>query len=132
MRRIHNSYADRKRRRRQSLTLKVAVALAVILLLTLLVPLFAGYHQTKQQDCTINGKDRTSSMTSNGASNVRIYTDDCGVFTIQDSLVHTRWNSADLYGQIKVGQRYHVAYYGWRIPFFSAFPNLLSADRIDE
>lgn len=51
---------------------------------------------------------------------------DKGVFINQDSLLRAKWNSADVNANLKVGETYHISYYGWRWPFFSWFPNIVT------
>lgn len=46
-------------------------------------------------------------------------------FTLNDSFWHGSWNTADMYAQLEVGKTYTFRATGWRIPFFSAFPNII-------
>lgn len=75
--------------------------------------------------CTVTGKDRT--MKPKGGSDARIYTAECGTYEVADSFLHSRYNSADVYGRIQPG-RYKITSIGWRIPLFSMFPNIMEAD----
>ena len=52
------------------------------------------------------------------------------VLCIEDTLVHGRWNSSDLYAQIQVGKTYRFTVCGSRIPFLSMYPNILEAELI--
>ena len=56
-----------------------------------------------------------------------VYTDN-GTYEITDSLVYWRWDSSDLYGKIKVGETYEAKVYGWRIPIFSSYKNIVSIE----
>lgn len=58
-----------------------------------------------------------------------IYTDN-GTYEITDSLVYWRWDSSDLYGKIKVGKTYEAKVYGWRIPIFSSYKNIVSVEEV--
>lgn len=75
-----------------------------------------------EQSCTVEDKDRTTD--SEGASVHRVYTD-CGVFNVQDDLLNGQFNSADVYGSLKVGETYTIETVGWRLPLFSSFPNIV-------
>ena len=46
-------------------------------------------------------------------------------FTLNDSFWHGNWDTADDYATLEVGQTYTFKTTGWRIPFFSAFPNII-------
>ena len=63
-----------------------------------------------------------------------IYTKDTAgesnVFCIQDTLVHGRWNSSDLYAKIEVGKTYNFEICGSRVTFFSWYPNILSIQEV--
>ena len=84
-------------------------------------------HMEDHTNCVVNDKDRTTKTDSNGnsSSDARIYTDNCGVFQVADSLLSFTWSSADTYNSIKVGETYDFTTRGYRIPFFSAFPNIV-------
>jgi hypothetical protein len=44
-----------------------------------------------------------------------------------DSFLNWKFNSSDVYGAILPGQTCTFVVYGWRIPFFSWYRNLVSA-----
>lgn len=46
------------------------------------------------------------------------------VFEVTDSLFKFRFNSADTYNLIQVGETYTFTAGGYRIPFFSMYPNI--------
>lgn len=52
------------------------------------------------------------------------------VFSVEDSIIHWRWDSSDMYGEIKVGSTYEFDTYGWRVPFFSMYENVLELEVI--
>ncbi|MCK9596651.1 prepilin-type N-terminal cleavage/methylation domain-containing protein [Candidatus Pacearchaeota archaeon] len=43
---------------------------------------------------------------------------------------HWRYNSSDFYGFIEKGKTYYITTYGWRVPFFSWYKNILTAEEI--
>lgn len=59
-----------------------------------------------------------------------IYTDK-GVFRNDDAGWHFKYDSSDFYGNLDVGTRYRLKVYGWRIPFFSMYPNIVEMDALD-
>lgn len=50
------------------------------------------------------------------------------VFKNTDALLNGKFDSSDLYGKIKAGSTCTFKVNGWRIPFFSAYRNILTAD----
>ena len=47
------------------------------------------------------------------------------VFSIEDTLIKGRWDSADDYARIQVGESYTVTVIGWRVPFLSWYENII-------
>lgn len=79
-------------------------------------------------DCLVTDKDRVSN--SDGASEMRVYTENCGVFVVGDNFLIGNFRSADLYGGIKIGSTYDFETRGVRIPLMSAFPNIVKATEV--
>lgn len=59
-----------------------------------------------------------------------IFTDH-GVFRNDDAGWRLKYDSSDLYGQLDVGTKYRFTVYGWRIPIFSMYPNLVKAEAME-
>lgn len=51
------------------------------------------------------------------------------VFECTDSLVFFKWNSSDVYREIKVGGEYECKIAGWRIPLLSVYRNILRIEQ---
>jgi hypothetical protein len=85
-----------------------------------------AYYNTQETiEATINDKERVCSSSGEGTSCAyRVYTD-TEVFVNKDSLLFRKWNSADVQGQLEAGRSYELTVVGWRIPFFSAFRNIV-------
>jgi hypothetical protein len=66
---------------------------------------------TGDNDYMVFGKDTTTGQTR--------------TFTLNDSFWHGSWDTADLYANLVIGQTYTFRATGWRIPLFSAFPNII-------
>ncbi|MBX9727092.1 MAG: DUF1523 family protein [Rickettsiales bacterium] len=58
-----------------------------------------------------------------------IYTDQ-GVFRNDDAGWHVKFNSSDVYGNLDKGKRYRMKVYGWRIPIFSMYPNIVRVEEV--
>lgn len=92
----------------------------------------ANAAHTETQTCMVKDKDRTSSVDADGnrSSDARVYTD-CGVMSVGDDLLTGHFSSADTYSDIEVGKTYEFKTRGYRIPFFSRFPNVIEVTEVD-
>lgn len=110
-------------------------------IVALILVVIVGYNvlyfgsRTTLESCTVDSKDRGTTVTSDGDGNVtsqtdyRVYTD-CGVFTVADNFFLGKFNSADTYGSLSEGKTYDLEVIGWRNGFLSWFPNILSAEKV--
>lgn len=87
----------------------------------------AGYTNPRDLRCYVNDKDRAK---TDGGSDMRVYTKDCGVLKVQDLLWGRQFNSADIFNTIEPGHTYLFHVTGVRVPFFSVFPNIRETQRI--
>lgn len=72
--------------------------------------------------CVVTDKDRAT--TSEGSSDMRVYTSNCGVFVVGDNVFTGTFDSADIYSNIEVGKVYDFDVTGYRIPLLSMFPSI--------
>ncbi len=85
---------------------------------------------TKAVTFTVSEKERV--VQSNGdsvSSRYLVYTN-TGVYENTDSFLFGKFNSSDVHGQLKVGKRYKCTVAGWRIPFFSCYPNIVGVTQL--
>jgi hypothetical protein len=52
------------------------------------------------------------------------------VFEDTDTLLEGKFNSSDIYGELKINKEYEVQVYGWRIPFLSSYENIIKVKDI--
>lgn len=102
----------------------IALAVAVVIGFTVK----AYYGNDLHTGCVVSEKDRVSK--SEGGSEMRIYTENCGTFVVSDSLIKTDFNSADRYSKIKVGKTYDITSYGFRFGLFSMFPKIVEVEPV--
>lgn len=76
--------------------------------------------------CTVTDKDRTTK--SEGGSDMRLYTEDCGTLSVSDSLLDGHFSSSDTYASIEPGNTYNFTTRGFRIPILSMFPNVVEVN----
>lgn len=53
-------------------------------------------------------------------------------YTVQDCVGRLHFRATDVYLKMEVGETYKVTYYGWRVPFFSGYPNIVSAVTVSD
>lgn len=109
-------------RRALPTVLLIAVA-AVVGVLIVLVGI--AYYQRDTTTAIVLDKERVCSANSdNGVTCQYLVFTDQGTFRLADALTLGRFNSSDLYGQIRVCHRYELEHYGWRNGFTSTYPNI--------
>lgn len=113
-----------------------AVALFGLLVILLLIGglvfgVLNAFH-VQTMTCTVEDKDRTTVSDGDGGSksDARVYTEQCGVLHVEDSILSWTFSSSDTYAKMKVGKTYHVKTRGHRVPFFSLFPNVVEAKEV--
>lgn len=89
--------------------------------------IYVSTRTSTEGPCTVQSKDRAGK--SDGSSSMRVYTD-CGVFSVEDSILSGRFSSADAYAALEPGQTYRFDTRGMRIPFLSQFPNIITATEV--
>lgn len=66
---------------------------------------------------------------SNADELLLITTEDEGFFNMENFLFQ-KFNTRDIFNDLKVGGTYKIKYYGWREGFTSGFPNILSIEEV--
>lgn len=81
-------------------------------------------------EVTIIDKERiTFQEDGQTKSKYLVYTDE-EVFENTDEPFYLKFNSSDVYGMLKVNEKYELSISGWRIKVFSAYRNIISAERM--
>lgn len=110
--------------------MKIAIIAGIVVILGLIVGLgiYPSFYNERTITCTVTDKDR--GMDSEGNSNYRVYTEQCGTFSNEDSFLRGKLDSGDVQGQLEEGQTYELTVVGPRIPFMSVFPNILEVQPV--
>lgn len=111
--------------------LKFIIAAVVVAVLAVLVISTVSYNkEDTHYSCVVTDKDRTRD--SEGNTDTRVYTKNCGTFTVTDSLLKGKFNSADTFGSLEEGGTYNFTTVGFRNGFLSAFPNIIEVEPASE
>lgn len=110
---------------------KIIAAAIIAAIFSVLI--IAGLSYTMNRDevgpCTVTGKE---SVVVEGNNQYRVYTEECGTFIIKDTIVGLRFNSADAYGALNLGEDYNFRTQGFRLGVTSSFPNILDYEVVHE
>lgn len=117
----YNYFGQPQKRRLDPFPILIGAFFALIIIGTLSLG-FIWTGVTNTLSCTVN--DKTATNTDSG-TDYRVYTDECGVLQIQDELFLWKFDAADRYNAVKVGNSYEFDTVGWRAPFFSLFPSIV-------
>lgn len=104
------------------------LALIVIaLVVALFWNIFVAYGtEAVVRGATVEKSERVCDGGKEGKCRYLIFTDK-GVLKNTDTLLRGKFDSSDLYASIKVNQTYDFTTVGFRVPFFSMYPNVLKA-----
>lgn len=106
-------------------------AAAVILMSLVFVPSAIYSLSTGDQlTATVTDKERVCESGKDGACKWMILTDKMS-FENTDTIWHWKFNSTDVQSSVNVGETYNFDYYGWRLPFFSIYPNLVGTSKVE-
>jgi len=69
-------------------------------------------------------------MTISNADQLLLVTTENEGFFNMENFLFAKFNTRDIFNQLKVGGTYKIKYYGWRNGFNSGFPNILSVEEV--
>ena len=94
--------------------------IAVVVLICSIPAMHVEYYTVEVTKTEITGDDDYMVFGKDTTNNA------IRTFTLNDSIWHGNWDTADDYATLEVGQTYTFKTTGWRIPILSAFPNIVS------
>ena len=113
-----------KRNNVVSMKYLIIVLIAVLPVLLVLSAWYA-YGTDEVVTFTVEEKERIVKQSGEGVSSKYLIFTDNGVFENTDTVWYWKWNSSDVYGDLKEGEEYTVMVYGWRVPFLSMYKNIV-------
>lgn len=99
--------------------------LSILLLIALSIECIAPFCEDIVQ---VKVNEKAVSIRSD--ESVYLIMTDREVFENTDDLLIAKFNSSDVYASIKVGKKYKMVVYGFRIPFLSMYRNIRSVDEV--
>ncbi len=115
----YDYYYGRKKRRRLLL-------LGIVIAIIIAIPFVQNYYSEKTYTATVTDKDvKNYDSSSKFLVFTKLENGETRVFSVEDTLVKGRWNSADDYADIEVDETYTFTVIGWRNPFLSSYENII-------
>jgi len=107
--------------------MKKGFIIVLVLGLILAYPI-AKFSSVEVIEVTITDKERISTGSGDDLEHkFLIYTKN-EVFENTDALFQMKWNSTDVQNDLKKDSTYKVKVWGWRMPFFSTYRNIISIE----
>jgi hypothetical protein len=139
----HKGSHHRGRNNRRSIftTFVLAFIVAVIVIYPIgCLYWFNAYEVPSVQDkiITVQGWEPKPGITTNNegmmvinnANQLMLVTTDNEGFFNNENFLFQKFNTRDIFNQLKVGGTYKIKYYGWRNGYNSGFPNILSVEQV--
>jgi hypothetical protein len=117
------------RRRRSSYFGPGLMVILVVLLLAGSCGAYISAVKGSVRTVTTRVTDKQRVCESNGGSCKYLIYTDSGTYKDTDSMIFGKFRSSDLYGNIQRGKTYTFKVSGWRLPFFSGYPNIISIQK---
>lgn len=111
--------------------LPIIVLVAIFILPVIIIEISCNFNDHKYI-IIVTDKER---VVEGGSSKYLIFGDtDSGeslVFENTDNLIRGKFNSSNIQGKIKVGQKYQITVTGYRVPFFSLYENIVDIQALE-
>ena len=117
-------YGDYYGRKNNNFKVTACIVIAIVAIL-IGIPSYMDFYSEKTYTATVTDKDIKN---YDSDSKFLIFTKTNGetrVFSMEDTLVKGRWDTADDYANIEIGETYTFTVIGWRIPFLSEYENII-------
>lgn len=106
----------------------IILAIVLIAMFTLAPTVMHFMTMTQVNQLVIQDKERVVTGVGSAQESKYLIFTDAETFENTDSLLALKFNSSDVYGAIQIGTTCSFTVTGFRIPFFSMYRNILSAD----
>lgn len=108
----------------------VLVVVALILVVAILMGSIGSFNEAEYV-MTVTEKER---ITEDDGSRYLIFGEDENgnsyVFENTDNMLRGKWDSSNVYGEIKIGDTYKFTVVGFRIPLFSSYQNIIDFEEV--
>lgn len=109
--------------------INIVIGLSIILIVLGAIFYHTVYPHVTKDTITVEVTDKE--RINNSTRSVYLIFTEGETFANHDSVARWKFRSSDLYSQIKRGKTYTFHVYGWRIPIFSIYRNIVTATLVD-
>lgn len=104
----------------------ILVAVAIIVVIAIPINFWIAIGTQEVVTVSVTGKERITESDSEGraSSKYLVFTEN-ETFENTDSIMVMKWNSSDIQGKLVEGEEFRIKVYGFRIPFFSSYRNII-------
>ena len=102
--------------------------LVVVLFIAVIFGLNGLYAYGTARTMTVEVTDKERVVNSTGEyvnSYWLVFTREHDVLRNEDNWMYLKFNSSSIQGKLERGKKYTVKVYGWRVGFFSMYPNIV-------
>jgi len=108
----------------------LTIAAIVIVMVVIIPGIVTYFYYQEENELTITVKEKWIKRSDDSGDRYMVSDTNGNVYEITDLFFAWRWNSSDLYAYIDEGETYHIRTYGWRVPLFSWYPNIVEAHKV--
>ena len=124
-------YRNHYGRKNSDFGVKALICIGIVIAIIIAIIAVPSYYSERTYTATVTDKDIKN---YNSSSVFLIFTKteygETRVFSMEDTLIKGRWNTADDYAEIEVGETYTFTVIGWRVPFFSWYENIIKFQKM--
>ena len=120
---MYGNYYERRDRGFGVKAVLIFIGIAILIVTAIVA---VNYYSEKTYTATVTDKDiKNYDSDSTFLVFTKTENGETRVFSMKDTLFKGRFNTADEYAEIEVGNTYTFTVIGWRIPFFSKYENII-------
>lgn len=87
--------------------------------------IYTVYNTQNDINITVTDKERVTYSSGESVSSKYLIYTETEVFECTDNLLVGKFNSSDIYGQLRKDSTYLVTVYGYRVPYLSWYRNII-------
>ncbi len=110
--------------------LRVLLAVAAVIVLGVTAVATNPYWTHGAKDVTVTGVTTKRVVEHGQPKDIYLVFTDDQTYKNVDSPAYLKFNSSDLQGRLIQGGRFHIEYYGFRIPIASQYKNIVKAEKL--
>ena len=103
----------------------IIIIIVIILAVAIGIAVYAGSYYGSKETITITVDDKWIKGVGSNSQKYLIADVEGNVYENVDDWLQGKYDSSNVWADLKIGETYDVVVMGWRIPFFSMYQNIL-------